>query len=176
MSELSIITALLTALLLSAAVYDYRFYKIPNFISLAGWIAGPIIFTFFFGFEGLWQSLLGLLLVLALTVPFYAFKWMGAGDIKLMGAVGAMVGLQNASCALASIVLTGGVMGIAMMVYRHQLRTFLSRYKVMIGLSMAMRRATYLEPDQNERQAVLPYAVPIAVGGILSMFICEYRF
>lgn len=169
MSELIIL--LLLIILLPAAVYDYRYHRIPNIISLSGWVLGPVLYAVLDTLPGVASSLYGFLLIFALAIPFYMLRWMGAGDVKLMASVGAIVGIEHAVTVFLGIVITGGVMGILMLLHRKLLAGSLQRYGAMLGISMTLKKPMYLIPNEQEQKVIVPYALPIAIGTFLSLWL-----
>lgn len=150
--------------LLVAAWHDYRTHRIPNQISMAGWLVAPLLYLFFLGVDGTISSLAGLGLLLMLTFPFFVLRWMGAGDVKLISSVGAYMMLDNALPVLAAIVVTGGVMALAQLAWYRLLGRTLQRYWTMLGLSMVARQGVYLDADVETAQRTMPYAISIALG------------
>ncbi len=85
----------MAALTLVAAVTDLHSRIIPNWLIVAGFIAGFGLNTVFGGGEGLLSSALGFGLALLFYVPLFLLRGMGGGDVKLMAALGCMAGPQN---------------------------------------------------------------------------------
>ena len=80
------------AILVCAAWYDLRQYRIPNWLTLPSAIVGLLLWYFTSGGEGLKLSAIGLCVgFIVLLIPF-ALGGMGGGDVKLMAAVGALIG------------------------------------------------------------------------------------
>lgn len=167
MFELQII--ILLSILLPATVFDIKYRKIPNFISMSGWIIGPLLFALSDSLPGILSSVYGFLTIFGITIPFYMIRMMGAGDIKLMASIGAIVGIEYALPVLTGIVLSGGVMGLIVMVYQRVLVDAFRRYGGMVGISMTMKKPVYLEPNEKEKNLVMPYALPITIGTFLSL-------
>lgn len=165
MSEWAII--LLLIILLPAVVFDCRYHRIPNVISLSGWIIGPLLYAVSDTLPGVSSSIYGFLLIFAFTLPLYIVGWMGAGDVKLMASVGAIVGIEHATTVFLAIVITGAVMGVVMLLYSKLFRISFQRYGAMLGSSLAFKRPIYMAPNEKEQKVVLPYALPIAVGTFL---------
>lgn len=166
-----VIYSVLVTIVTLSAVIDYKHHRIPNWLSFSGWYLGPVIHFIFTGFPAMSDSLMGLGLVLLLTFPLFALNWMGAGDVKLMTSVGALVGLEHALFFLASIAITGLVIGIAQLVLRGMLPAFARRYWTMLGLSLASGRPVYVGPDGTHQTVIMPYAVSIAVGTFAALFL-----
>lgn len=160
---------LLMIILLPAVVYDCRYHRIPNIISLSGWIIGPMIYAISDSLPGITSSLYGFLLIFSLTFPLYMLQWMGAGDVKLMAGIGAIVGIGNAPGILLGILATGGLMGIVMLLHGRLFKESFQRYGAMLGVSLAIKKPVYLVPNEQEKKLVMPYALPIAIGTFLSI-------
>ena len=87
-----IILGLAVALALIAGWTDWRSRRIPNWLTLPGFLVGVSVNTIAGGWLGLKASLLGAGLGLLLLLPFVFLRSLGAGDWKLAGALGAFVG------------------------------------------------------------------------------------
>ena len=78
---------------LSPQSYDVRYRRIPNWLTAIGVLLGLGLNTFLYqGWPGLRFSLMGLGLAFGIYFGLYAVRAMGAGDVKLMAAIGALVG------------------------------------------------------------------------------------
>lgn len=161
----------LLVILLSAVVYDYRYHRIPNVISLSGWIIGPVLFAVSDELPAMSASLYGFIFIFSLTLPLYLLAWMGAGDVKLMASVGAMVGIEYAPEVFLGIVITGAGMAVVMFVNNKLFKNSFNRYGAMLGLSLSLKKVIYIPPSAQEQSIEMPYALPIAVGTFLSLAI-----
>src|SRR5258707_6460288 len=94
MSPLPLATQLLlTLLVVTAAVHDLRSRRIPNWLVLAGLVLGVALNSFLHPYwPGFKEAAQGFGLALLIYFPLYILHAMGAGDVKLMAALGAMVG------------------------------------------------------------------------------------
>jgi len=164
-----IVQVLLLLVVIPAALFDYRQRRVPNWITFSG-VAIAIALNFFlYETPGLFMSLKGLGLALLIYFPLFAIRGMGAGDVKLMGAIGAAVGWQNWLGVLVLTSVFGGVAAIIIVASRGRLRrTFQNIW--LIVLSLLHRQAPYeLNPqlDVKSTEGVrLPHAVAIAFGTI----------
>jgi prepilin peptidase CpaA len=152
---------------------DLRTFRIPNALVLAGAAFGLVIQTWGGGIDGLWQALAGLALGLGLLFPLYAIGHMGAGDVKLAGAAGALLGPGQFLVAGLLAILAAGVMGAvyALAAWRRRGATGpWRRYGQMFRFLLVTGRPGYLPPASGEAMAErLPLAVPIAVGGSVAL-------
>ncbi len=80
-----------------AAVYDIRYRRIPNWLVLTGIIAGFAFNSYSDGLSGLGRAAAGLGLGFILYFPLYILRARGAGDVKLLAAVGSIVGPATVS-------------------------------------------------------------------------------
>lgn len=162
----SIITAILLILLLLAAVNDFYKHKVPNVVSLSGWLLAPLLHAIFFGLGGFIESINGLFLTLILTFPLYAFRWMGAGDVKLMVTVGAFVGYKAVPDVLIYIVVTGAFYSVLMFLIKRYSPLLLAGWRAK-GYSPALLLRVGLTGETGSGdKLIIPYAVPIAIGTI----------
>jgi prepilin peptidase CpaA len=155
-------TWLLSALLVTAVYSDLRRHRIPNWLTLLGLVAGLVLQTVADGAHGLISGVLGALVGLACFAPFYLLRGMGAGDVKLLAAVGSFMGPEGAFYAAACSLLAGGAGAIGYVLWRAG-RAAIStlRHEGIAAVSTAAFIAAKIA--QRDR---LPFAVPIALGGI----------
>ena len=99
-------------LLATATWIDVRTGRIPNMLSFPALVLGLVARLAFQGSGGLVQGLEGALLLGAILFPGWRVGWMGAGDVKLMAAVGAWLGLPHALFALLATLIAGGVVAL----------------------------------------------------------------
>ena len=99
----------LVLIVMTAGIYDLRYRRIPNWLVLVGLVLGFGLNTFLFGLSGLGLSLKGMGLALLIYFPLYLLRAMGAGDAKLMAAVGAIFGPGNWIMLFMVTAVLGGV-------------------------------------------------------------------
>ncbi len=158
-------SALLVALL--AAWTDWRSRRIPNWLTVPGLLLGAILNTVFGGWIGLKASLLGAGLGLALLLPFVLLRALGAGDWKLAGAIGALVGPGTLVDLLMGSVFVAGVMALALVIYKGRfLQTMKNIGHILISLVTFRLPGTQVSLDNPESLKV-PYGVALGVTVIL---------
>lgn len=152
----------LPVLLTLAAVVDVRHRRIPNWISLGGMAAGLVLWTWHSGLSGFLISMTGLLLGSAFFLPFYIARGMGAGDVKLMGAVGSFLGPYHVLVATIVVALLGGVIA-AWVAYRQK------RLKVALrdSLLVVFRQQSPKTLEHATKEDAIPYGLAIASGALL---------
>jgi prepilin peptidase CpaA len=147
------------------AATDLRTRRIPNALTGVGALAGALLNAVYFGGPGLLISLAGLVLVVVLLLAPFALGGIGGGDVKMMGAVGAMLGPRLALVALVIGALAGGVIMLAHLAMRGRLREILGSMGGMVAAAIATRSMSPLRVSASDPGAItLPYSVPLALG------------
>lgn len=160
-------------LVLIAALSDLQTRRIPNWlVALALVVALPVQVALHGAIEGLQMWVGGCLTGGLLLLPGYLMRLMGAGDVKLMAAVGAFCGASGAfEIGMATFVI-GGVWSLAVLLLRRQTLTVLS------GIALRLLdRAGPVGGAARQRGGVasgsvatLPYGVAIAIGSTVVLF------
>ena len=173
----SVLMFALLALVVAAALYDFRFRRIPNWLNLSGLVLGLGINTLLFAEHGLMAASLGTLLPLALYVPLYLLRAMGAGDVKLMAAVGAIAGPRNWIEILVCTAFAGGVLALAVAARNGRVqRTFLNLMLLASELTHLRRPAARYETldVRSDRSMRMPHGVAIAAGSLAFMIVNRF--
>jgi prepilin peptidase CpaA len=173
------VVAVLLAMVLAAAVYDVRYRRIPNWLTLAGVLAGVALNGFLDqGRPGLFvSSLLGLAMAFGVYFVLYALRAMGAGDVKLMAAVGAVVGWPNWFGIFIVTAIIGGIMALILVAARGRIKkTF---WNVAFILSeLRGGRPAYMRREEldvkNPKALGLPHGAVIAVGTVFFLAISAH--
>lgn len=168
MTSSQIIPVALMLLLIPAVISDVRTRRIPNALVFPAWGVGVALGFLLGGIDGGLVSLGGLGVALLVGVPFWAVGWMGAGDIKLLAAVGALVGSATIWPVLGAVGVSGLFLALAALLYRGLLAQALKRYWASLSMSYAARRGIYVRPGEAEQEVRLPYAIAIAAGTIVA--------
>jgi prepilin peptidase CpaA len=151
---------------------DIRYRRIPNKLVLVTLIGGLIVNTIFRGSDGLLASLGGFGLAFGLMFVLHAFGTMGAGDVKLFAAIGAMNGMSLVLPTLLVVALTGGVLAVLKMIFARRVKsTMLGVLQFFIGLLPGQRVPRFEIPE--DRSYTLPYALPICFGSLIALFVFQ---
>ena len=158
---------LLIALVLAviAAVVDVQQHRIPNWLTYPGIVLGLSLRGFLLGWKGLASAVEGCLVAGGIMLIFYIVRAMGAGDVKLMGALGALIGPHHAVVVLVATGIFGGLLGICFAFYRGKIGATLKN----LGTVLRFHASAGLQahPDLNlDNPAALrmPYGLAIALG------------
>lgn len=143
----------------AAALWDVRQRRVPNQLNLGLAAAGVLVGLAHGGLVG---SVAGIVVGLLLLVAPFARGWLGAGDVKLLAAVGAWLGPERTVyCALAAAVV-GGVLALGLLArlgpgYRRAVAT---------NLRLAVYTRSMPEVEQRTDDQCPPYAVAIGLGAL----------
>jgi prepilin peptidase CpaA len=155
-----------------ASVVDLHSRRIPNTLTFGAATGALVVSAAAGGFPGLSFSFAGWAIGLALWLPIYALGGMGAGDIKLMAAVGAWLGPADAVRAALFAAIAGALMALAIATSRGLLRQtvanvrFLLAHWAVAGFA-PHARLTLAYPDSPR----LAYAVPIFAGTAVAIWL-----
>ena len=164
-----------TVVLIVAAVIDGKQLKVPNWLTFPFVISGLIYSFVTFGWNGLWLSLGGTAVGLALLMPAYAIGGMGAGDVKLLAGVGAWMYAKHTFWAFAYTTVIGAVLAVVMVLFSKSVRKHSKQFWMILSEIMVIRNPTKLSEIAAERKPsmkLLPYGIPIAIGSI-AYFLCS---
>jgi prepilin peptidase CpaA len=161
------IEVLLLIVVLAAAVYDVRYRRIPNWISVGGIALGVLSNSLRYGIPGLLFALAGFVLAFGLYFLLYVIHAMGAGDVKLMGAIGALVGWKNWIAIFVIAAIVGGIMAMIVIVARSRVKKTFWNIGYLLN-EMRRGRAAYVTREEldvkSPESAGLPHGAVIAVA------------
>ncbi len=168
MTATQTIWAFTLALTFSAGWIDWRTRRIPNWLTVPSLFLGVGVHSVISGFKGALMSLEGATLALAILLPLVLLRALGAGDWKLMGAVGAFLGPMMFLFVLLASVFLSGFMAMAMMIFTHRVRATLRNLVVLVkGFFVFGLRANPEISLDNPTLLKLPFGVAAATGTLL---------
>jgi len=159
-----------------AAWVDFKEWRIPNRLVLAGIAVALASQIAINGWAGCGSAAAGFALGLALMLPFYAVGAMGAGDVKLMAMVGVGLGPLGVLSAAVLTFLIGGLLALALAMANGTLVRMLSNVRAMLFGAFAtvliQRKAEVIAPAVSAGR--LPYGIAIALGTLLHVALLQY--
>ena len=157
------------AILLSliAGYTDLRSRRIPNWLTVPGFVLGVTASTILGGWSGLKDSLLGTGLAFALLLPFWLLRSLGAGDLKYAAALGAYTGPGRLVDILIGSVFVAGVMALAVVIYKGRLlETIRNIGHILVSLVTFRLPGSHVTID-NPGALTIPKGVALAVTVVL---------
>jgi len=155
-----------------AVAWDLKKQKIPNLITFPLMLFGLFYHTINGSISGLGFSFLGLIVGIAIFIIPYILGGMGAGDAKLMGGAGAIIGAKGAIIAGLFSILIGLLYAILLLVFYSKYGiAFLKNSGTAIKTFFFTRQWIYIPPESEEKRPTLCYALPIALGTLLYIYL-----
>jgi prepilin peptidase CpaA len=174
---------------MTSGFFDLRERKIPNKITFTGILIGIIVNLITGGWTGLLHAIVGTLAGLAIFFIPFLMGGMGAGDVKLMGAVGALMGWQFSLMTAVYSALFGGLMVLVYLLYSGKLKdTFkkmilslinlLFRFLNHLGYNETINRMqrSLVKDGQTYKKIYIPYGVAIAGGTVMVLIASSQGF
>jgi prepilin peptidase CpaA len=165
---------ILLGVLTIAVIVDLKSHRIPNMLTASALCLGTGLQVYFGGLAGLLTAVLGAVIGLLVFIPFYAKKAMGAGDLKLMAAVGSFLGAPQVFYAIAATLICGGVFGMLVFALHGGSGNLLSRYFGMARTLAVTGQLVYLPPPADSAaHHKFPYATAIFAGTLYVLIITD---
>ena len=143
---------------------DLRSRRIPNWLTVPALILGLGVNTIILGWDGTKVALGGAGLALGLLLPFVLLRGLGAGDWKLMGALGAWLGpIQILFVLLATILIAGIVASWLITWHRRWKETLGNLRELVFGCLCGLRPHTVITLD-NPGLLTVPFGTAAAVA------------
>jgi prepilin peptidase CpaA len=145
---------------------ELRENRIPNWLTLSGMALGLLI-GYLSGTAHFWSSLGGLAIGFGFLFIFYVFGGVGGGDVKLMGAAGALMGVELIMLALFYTAILGALLAVMLVIWRKDFWVRLGS-----GLrKLAFWRKAPEAPATKSAPVTVPYGVAIAAGCLLAIIV-----
>ena len=161
---------LLLPLAVIVIYYDVRFRRIPNLVVVAALVAGLCINTSFLGFPGAMASIKGLGLAFLPMFLMHIFGALGAGDVKLFAAVGAVVGVALVPMTFVVVVMLGAALAVYSMLRSGTVfSTLHGVLRIFVGILPGWEMPRFAMPP--DRSHTIPYGVAIMVGSVISTIV-----
>lgn len=161
-------------IVVTAAAIDLQQRRIPNWLTFGAWLLALPLQLLLHGLgAGMQTWLYGWLCGLALFLPFYLLRGMAAGDVKLMAAVGALLGAAPALHVALATFLAGGAWALALVVRQGMARQAacnLLRLLPIVGRLAPAANHAGPGPVAPRSVGSLPYGVAIAAGTLYVLF------
>lgn len=155
----------LSGILLVSAVIDFRKQKIPNLITYPGMVVAFSYHWAMQGMDGLLFSFAGLAVGISIFIIPYLMGGMGAGDAKLMGAIGGMIGVKGVLYAFFCIAIVGALYALLLILFNRKHFNNLFKEQMTSVWTFILTRKYIPNPIQTGQNSPrLCYGLAIALG------------
>lgn len=148
----------------ASAVVDLRTRRIPNAATFGITAVGLGLAAIGASGQTVWSALAGFVLGLLLMLPGHVFGATGAGDVKLLAALGTLLGPAAIVTAFLYTAIAGGLLAVAVALGRKRLAETVSGMTALVRTRGA-EAERLAAPTRNNRFA---YAPAIAIGSLLA--------
>ena len=163
---------IISMLLLLALVSDLRTYRIKNSITYGFMLAGLTTNLATGGFKGLVFSLQGIVLPAACLFILYIVRAIGAGDVKLLCAIGAVMGSAFALYAAICSFICGGFIASGLMLARNNASERLKHLLLYIeSCFLTMEVLRYADFRDGQETGRFHFSIAIASGTAAAVII-----
>jgi prepilin peptidase CpaA len=145
-----------------AGYLDWRYRRIPNWLTVSGVVAGVAVNTILYRWPGLKGALLGTALGLGLLLPFVLVRSLGAGDWKLAGALGACLGPRPLLSVLMGTILVAGAMAFEEVIWKGRLKRTLWNIAHLLGALFSLRMPGHEVSLDDPESTKIPFGVAMA--------------
>jgi prepilin peptidase CpaA len=152
------------------AATDVATRRIPNKLTYSTMLVALVGHFWRQGWHGLGSAVAGGLIAGGAFLAFFLVHAMGAGDVKLMAAVGCLVGSTPAVEIVLASAIAGGIFAILVSLWRGKLRTVLANILDLVRFHAVAGAEVHPTLNLSNPQAArLPYGVAIAAGVLYSV-------
>jgi len=164
-------TVLMLLILLIAQWFDFKQHRIPNLLTYGTMLTGLVLQSWLLGLDGFLTALYGFGVGLLVLLPFFLGGGMGAGDIKMMAALGTLLGPMDILLAAGVTLIAGSALGLLILIVRRGSKRYFSRYFLILKHLFYTGKLMYFPPAQGEAATLrFPYAVAIATGCVVTLW------
>jgi prepilin peptidase CpaA len=168
LAALGPITVILAVLLVLATWLDVSQKRIPNWLTAGGLVAALVVRAFM-GVGALGTGLLGGAVGLALGLLLFAIGAMGAGDGKLLAAVGACLGFGGFVQSLPLIGVAGGLLALFVSARSGTLIPTILRFQELMLHVVSFGRVGERRTLAMTGAVTVPYGVAVAAGVVWAL-------
>ncbi len=162
----------LSVALIVAVAFDVVVHKIPNLLTYPTMAFALIYYFIIMGLDGVFFSVKGLVLGIIIFIVPYLMGGMGAGDAKLMGAVGSILGAEGVFMTSICTAIIGGLYAVILLLaHPRYLKEFLHRHTTTFKTLIFNGKYISIPAAEPDRQPKLYYGTAIALGTFSYLFL-----
>ena len=159
-----------------AAFFDMEWRRIPNWLILFG-LSVALGLNGLRGMKEFYQSLLGIGVGIGILFIPFAFRWIGAGDVKFLGVMGAFVGPHLLPRVLWYSALVAGLIAILSLMIKHFNMNFLRHaakdfnQALLSLLTFGRGQAESANASTARNRQGVPWGVGIGLGTVVAYYL-----
>ncbi|MEX1029511.1 MAG: A24 family peptidase [Paenibacillaceae bacterium] len=159
---MTFIIGIIACIYVSIAFYtDIRWMIIPNSLTLSAAVLGTVFQTVAYQLSGLITSIVGLSVAFVITLGLYLIKGVGAGDVKGIAALGAIMGVQFTVYVLVIALIYAGIVGLLFIVIRGKIGQLVRHWWISILCYCITRKSEHLQLIATHRVHSFPFMIAV---------------
>ena len=162
-----VIYFVLICILIAALVCDFRTYKIPNQMIIAGGFAGLIYRFIVNSYMGIVQWLIGTVSMIGILYLLYCISVMGAGDIKLLGIISGFLGLKRGIVVTVFTLVTAAVIAIILLIKRQNFRHRMAYLINFLQEFRLQKEIRYMDFKNKDKAACMHLTLPLLIAFLI---------
>ncbi|WP_051620401.1 A24 family peptidase [Paenibacillus sp. UNC451MF] len=167
-----IFTLITFGIIIASFITDVRYQKIPNWLTVSGWLTGMALHTAYSGSSGALYGLIGTACGFVPMLLLYFIRAVGAGDVKLFGAIGTLAGGEVVLQSMMYSLFYAALVGCLILLWRRQWKQTAHRLGSMLWCFLALKDTAqwkpYIKSDHHVRfpfmWAVLPATITVFIN------------
>lgn len=168
LKDITLIIHIIVFIIIIISIYtDTRYYKVLNKIIYPSMFLGIVVSVFNQGWNGVKSSVLGILLITLGLFIFYALNFLGAGDIKLLAAVGAFLGYKETIYISLYSFLGGGIIALILLIVRKNGKKRFEKLFNYLKLSFFLAKVLEYETDKNDKNSIFRFTYGVLIGYLI---------
>jgi prepilin peptidase CpaA len=159
---MTLVIGMIACIYISIAFYtDIRWMIIPNSLTLSAAVLGTVFQTVIYQWSGLITSLVGLSVAFVITLGLYLVKAVGAGDVKGIAALGAIMGVQFTLYVLVIALIYAGFVGLLFIIIRGKIGELVRHWWISIICYWTTRKREHLLMIATHRVHSFPFMIAV---------------
>lgn len=166
---------MLGILITLALVSDIKTKKIKNAIVVPFILYGLLWNLYNFKLTGLTNSLLGIVFPIIVLFPFFYLKMLGAGDVKLFCAIGAINGIQFVINNMICSFLAGGIIALLLILVRKNLLQRLGKLFIYLKFCILSKTIQPYEKGITTGTGSFRFAFAVMIGLLVQNYLGRWN-
>ncbi|WP_279615873.1 A24 family peptidase [Paenibacillus pectinilyticus] len=153
-----------------AFVYDMRFARLPNKLTMFGVLAGLLFHAVNEGWSGLVVAIIGALTGFLVVLILYLLGGLGAGDVKLFAAIGAMMGVLFVLQTLMYAILCAGFIGLIILLWKSQMKVTSHKLVRWLFTIVVQHNLETLVEIKDQKNIKFPFMYAVVPGVAITWY------
>ncbi len=163
---------ILAGLLLVSLYTDLKYTSIPNKICLGGVAAGIVYQSYTNAFQGFILAIIGAAVGFGFMFILYLLGALGAGDVKLFAAIGAIMGIEFTLYTMMYSIVFAGCIGVIVLVCRKDGFDRIKNVLFTLVQFLCFKRFRFKDSVQHA-QLTFPFMIAVVPGALTALYYFE---